>query len=249
MVDGAHVISLNAAAFHTHDDLRAPALSTSWKNFRPSMPRPRPFSCLGRAALPRATRPTIGTGICPAWRGRARRRCLWRAVDLKGEAGLEGVLESFLDERNGEVCDVYANHFRLVIAQRERLCRNRRLDNSPAIYGWNTANHEFKVPSGTADRFLSSLAALGIFPNREPAINGWAIFKDQAMTLGKSMSARNSSLFCHVQAGSCSLAMILISPCHPCPSAVLIISFARSSRSRRSWRIRSESVGLHSAEL
>src|ERR1035441_7088848 len=32
-----------------------------------------------------------------------------RAVDLKREAGLEGVLEPFLDERNGEVRDVYAD--------------------------------------------------------------------------------------------------------------------------------------------
>jgi hypothetical protein len=31
-----------------------------------------------------------------------------RAMDLKREAGLEGVLELFLDERNGEVRDVYA---------------------------------------------------------------------------------------------------------------------------------------------
>jgi len=32
-----------------------------------------------------------------------------RAVDFKREAGLEGVLEPFLNERNGQVRDVYAD--------------------------------------------------------------------------------------------------------------------------------------------
>ena len=42
-------------------------------------------------------------------------------------------------------------------------------ENSAAIYDWEQFNPNFKVPSGTADNFLSSLTGLEAFPNPEPS--------------------------------------------------------------------------------
>src|ERR1035437_4140938 len=41
-------------------------------------------------------------------------------------------------------------------------------ENSPAIYGWEYCNPIFRVPSGTAEHFLSSLTGLVTLPDREP---------------------------------------------------------------------------------
>jgi hypothetical protein len=53
-------------------------------------------------------------------------------------------------------------------------------DNSPAIYGWEQRNPNYKVPSGTADNFLSSLTGLETFPNREPSHKWLGYFQRQA---------------------------------------------------------------------
>lgn len=70
-----------------------------------------------------------------------------RAVDLKREAGLEGVLEPFLDERNGKVRDVDADPLAVELLRGVNgRAATAALKIAQPFMAGNIANHEFKVP-------------------------------------------------------------------------------------------------------
>ncbi len=50
-------------------------------------------------------------------------------------------------------------------------------DNSPAIHRWGSQEKEDKVPAGTGEALLPSLAGLCPFHSANPAMNRWAIVK------------------------------------------------------------------------